>query len=216
MLRLPSPPLLVITDRDTAQGRDVIDILSAGFAAGLRWAMVRDKSLDRDALTALARRAVAAAEPYGATILVNGDAEAAAAAGAAGVHLPRGMMISSARRMLRHGTLVGVSTHTEDEAERAYDEGADYVTLSPIFVTESKPGYGPAVGTAELGRIARRVGLPVLALGGIGPENAHECISAGAAGIAVMGGVMRAADPGGTVARLISTLVPLDRAAGIG
>jgi thiamine-phosphate pyrophosphorylase len=211
-MRLPSPPLLVITDCESARG-DVIDILRAGFAAGLRWAMLRDKVVDRAALTELARRAVLAAEPFGATILVNGDAEAAIEAGAAGVHLPQGMKVDEARRTVGLGGLVGVSAHSEDEAVRARKEGADYVTLSPIFLTESKPGYGPALGIAEFGRIARAAGLPVLALGGIGPGNARACTEAGAAGIAVMGGVMRAADPGREVAALIAAL---DRAARIG
>ncbi len=94
--------------------------------------------------------------------------------------------------------------------------GADYVTLSPIFLTGSKPGYGPALGPAALARIARRVGLPVLALGGVGPENARACLSAGAAGVAVMGGVMRAADPGAAVRELLAALDPLDRRARIG
>ncbi len=214
-MTLPSPPLLVITDRASAR-RDVIDILAAGFAAGLRWAMVRDKAADRAALSALTGRAVAAAGPYGATVLVNGDAEAAVAAGAQGVHLPRDSDVAAARRIVGPGALIGISAHNEAEAVAARVAGADYVTLSPIYLTESKPGYGPALGTAEIGRIARAARLPVLALGGVAPGNAGACLAAGASGIAVMGGVMRAADPGHEVGALIAALAALDRGEGIG
>ncbi len=206
MAHLPSPPLLVITDRESARGRDVVDILAAGFAVGLRWAMVRDKAADRAALVAVARRAVAAAQPAGATVLVNGDAAACVEAGAAGVHLPQGHKVAAARQVVGPHALVGVSAHSEDEAVRAGDAGADYVTLSPIYLTDSKPGYGPALGPATLGRIARAAGIPVLAMGGVGPENAVACMAAGAAGIAVMGGVMRATDPGRAVSDLIAAL----------
>jgi len=74
--------------------------------------------------------------------------------------------------------------------------GADYVTVSPVFLTVSKPGYGPALGTDGLARIVARVAGPVIALGGVTAANAASCRAAGAQGVAVMGEVMRAADRG--------------------
>jgi len=88
-------------------------------------------------------------------------------------------------------------------SERA---GADYVTVSPVFVTASKPGYGPALGLDALGKAARLCPGPVVALGGIDAANLGACLAAGARGIAVMGEVMRAADPEATVSRMIETL----------
>jgi thiamine-phosphate pyrophosphorylase len=76
----------------------------------------------------------------------------------------------------------------------ARDADADYATLSPIFPTASKPGYGPPLGVEAL-RAAAESGLPVFALGGVLPENARSCREAGAHGVAVMGPVMRAQDP---------------------
>jgi thiamine-phosphate pyrophosphorylase len=73
--------------------------------------------------------------------------------------------------------------------------GADYVTVSPVFLTASKPGYGPALGLDGLAHIVERVAGPVIALGGVTAANAASCRAAGAHGIAVMGEVMRAADP---------------------
>ncbi len=78
------------------------------------------------------------------------------------------------------------------------------MTLSPIFLTISKPGYGPAVGLDALAEAARRSQGPVVALGGIDESNIAACLAAGARGIAVMGDVMRAADPEATVRRLLA------------
>ncbi len=77
------------------------------------------------------------------------------------------------------------------------------MTVSPVFLTASKPGYGPALGLDGLTKIIAAAAGPVVALGGITPDNAALCRGAGASGIAVMGEVMRAADPHATVARLI-------------
>ena len=79
------------------------------------------------------------------------------------------------------------------------------MTLSPIFASASKPGYGPALGLERLGEVAAAVHpMPVIALGGIEDEaGVRACLDAGAAAVAVMGAVMRAADPAGLFARLV-------------
>ncbi|HEY2540814.1 MAG TPA: thiamine phosphate synthase, partial [Stellaceae bacterium] len=103
-------------------------------------------------------------------------------------------------RLLR--ALIGVSAHSAADAAAQLRAGADYVTISPVFLTASKPGYGPALGLDGLAAAAAAPG-PVLALGGITAENAGLCRAAGAAGVAVMGDVMRADDPQATVADLV-------------
>jgi len=102
-------------------------------------------------------------------------------------------------------SLVGISSHGEADIRAAMAAGAGYVTLSPIFETASKPGYGPALGLAAITR-AVRIGLPVVALGGITPDRAAACIEAGAAGVAVMGEVMRADDPAAVIRHYLATL----------
>ena len=82
-----------------------------------------------------------------------------------------------------------------EDVRAAQAAGADYVTLSPIFPSESKPGYGPPLGLESI-RLAAEFGIPVFALGGVTPKSAHSCIESGAHGLAVMGTVMRAQDPG--------------------
>ena len=126
--------------------------------------------------------------------MVHDDIEAAVAAGAGGVHLPGGGDPKAARLLLPSG-LIGVSAHSPQEAAAQLAAGADYATLSPIFLTRSKPGYGPAVGLDALAEAARLAPGPVVALGGIDEGNIAACLKAGARGIAVMGEIMRAADP---------------------
>jgi thiamine-phosphate pyrophosphorylase len=180
--------------------------MRSAFEGGARWAVLREKDLPRDDLVTLARRLVAAARPFGATVLVNGDASVAVESGAAGVHLPQGFTVSETRRILRAGALIGVSAHNLEEVREAAKAGADYATLSPVFPTESKPGYGPVLGLETFAAIAELTALPLLALAGVSPANARACMEARAAGVAVMGSVMRADSAGFLVEKLVTAI----------
>lgn len=203
-MTLPAPPLLLITDRRQAR-RPLEEIAAAAFAAGCRWLSLREKDLDGAARHALLGRLVALGRPWGACVGVHEDIAAAQAVAAGAVHLPAGSRPAAARAILAKA-FIGVSCHDEAAVAAAAAEGADYVTLSPIFVSPSKPGYGPALGLATLARVAERTTLPILALGGVDAAQVQACLAAGAAGVAVMGAVMAAADPGGATAALIEAL----------
>jgi thiamine-phosphate pyrophosphorylase len=198
---LPTPPLLVISDSSQAT-RPLLDIAAAAFAAGCRWFSLREKDLPPAERRALLVQLVALGRRYGASVMAHKDIEAVAAAGADGVHLPGGGDPAAARLLLPRG-LIGVSAHSAGEAAALLRTGADYATLSPIFLTVSKPGYGPAIGLDGLAAAAPAAQGPIIALGGIGEHNAAACLAAGASGIAVMGEVMRAADPAAAVRRLL-------------
>jgi thiamine-phosphate pyrophosphorylase len=192
--RLPAR-LLLVTDRHQAGSLE--EIVGDAVAAGVRWVWVRDRDLPAPERRALAQRLRAIARVHDARLSVGGDIALAAEIAADGVHLSAGSPIPAARARLGPDALIGVSAHGEAEVAAAAAGGADYATLSPIFPTASKPGYGPALGVAALASAARH-GLPVLALGGIMPARTDECLRAGAVGIAVMGEVMRAGGrPGG-------------------
>jgi len=102
---------------------------------------------------------------------------------------------------------VGRSCHSDRELAKASAEGCQWATLSPIFPSGSKPGYGPPLGTASLARAP----LPTWALGGVDPENAAECVESGAAGVAVMGSVLRSPDPAATVEKIQERLGEVQR-----
>lgn len=190
MAALPVPPVLVITDR-TQAARPLTDIAATLFTGGLRWLSLRDKDLPFAERLARAGELVALGKAFGATVTVHGDVELARAAGAAGVHLGRDGDPAAARDRLGPAALIGVSTHDPASAGQAARRGADYVTLSPVFLTSSKPGYGPALGLDGLAAIAAAIPVPVIALGGIDLANAAACRRTGAAGVALMGLAMR-------------------------
>jgi thiamine-phosphate pyrophosphorylase len=203
-VRLPSPPLLVISDRGQAR-RPLIEIAAAVFTGGCRWFSLREKDLPAAERRALLGELVELGRRHGAAVMAHDEIEAVIATGAAGVHLPAGGDPAAARTRLPRG-LIGVSAHAAAEAAAPLGAGADYVTLSPIFLTASKPGYGPALGLDALAAAATAAPGPIVALAGITPDNAGQCLAAGARGIAVMGEVMRAEDPEKTVRRLLAAL----------
>ena len=204
-MRLPDPPILVITDRHQTR-RPLEEIAEAVFAAGGRWLSLREKDLAAAQRTALLGRLVAIGRRYGAVVTVHEDIAAALATSAAGVHLPSGASPVAARRALGTQALIGCSAHDGAGLGAVAAAGADYASLSPIFPSASKPGYGPALGLDRLAHAAAAAPLGVVALGGITAENGAACIAAGAAGIAVMGGLMAAADPAAVMAGLITSL----------
>jgi thiamine-phosphate pyrophosphorylase len=203
-MKLPVPPLLVISDRSQAR-RPLVEVAEAAFAGGCRWFSLREKDLPAAERHSLLAELVAIGRRYGATITAHEDIDAVEAAGAAGVHLPGGSDPALARRRLPEG-VIGVSAHSAAEATALLRAGADYVTLSPIFLTDSKPGYGPALGLDAIAAAAATAPCPVIALAGITPDNAAQCLAAGASGIAVMGEIMRAADPKAAVRRFLAAI----------
>ena len=198
---LPVPPLLLISDRKQAR-QPLAGIVAAAFAGGCRWFSLREKDLPAAARRRLLGELLALGRGSGAVVMAHEDLDAVAATGADGVHLPAGADPAAARARLP-AALIGASAHAAGEAAALLRAGADYVTLSPIFATASKPGYGPALGLTCLAEAVRSTSRPILALGGVTPANAASCLAAGAQGIAVMGEVMRAADPEAAVRAML-------------
>ncbi len=201
---LPDPPLLVISDRGQAR-RPLIEVAEAVFAGGARWFSLREKDLPPGERRMLLARLVELGHRHRAVVTAHEDIEAVIAVGADGVHLPSGGDPPAARARLPQG-LVGASAHSAADAAAQLGAGADYVTVSPIFLTASKPGYGPTLGLDGLARIVAGAPGPVLALGGLNAANAALCRAAGAAGIAVMGEIMRADDAQAIVTNLIAAM----------
>jgi thiamine-phosphate pyrophosphorylase len=204
-MKLPEPPLLLVTDRAQAR-RPLAEIITAALTGGCRWVSLREKGLPEDEQVPLFRGLLPIAHRHGARLVLHGEAALARLAGADGVHLPAGSDAAAARALLGSAKLVGVSIHTVPEAEAIDPQAADYALAGPAFETPSKPGYGPEIGRKGLSEIARAARVPVLAIGGLNTARVGEVMAAGCAGVAVMGGVMRAADPGQEVRGLIATL----------
>lgn len=177
------PRLLAISDRRRLAA-PFPEWVAALAAAGVDGVQLREKEADDGELLALGR--IARALLPAAALLVNGRLDVALASGADGVHLPADGLPAAPLLAWAAGLgrrpLVGRSTHTLAEVAAARDEGADYVTFGPVFAT---PGKGAPVGTAALAAAAR-LGVPVLALGGVEPERVAEAIATGAHGVAAI------------------------------
>ncbi len=163
---------------------------------------LREKDLGGAALLALARALARACHARGQLLLVNDRLDVALAAGADGVHLPSaGVPPADARRLLGAPAIVGVSCHSADDVRRARDGGATYATFGPVYDTPSKRPYGSPLGVAAL-RDAARLGVPLVALGGVTPERVAEVLAAGACGVAAIRAWLVGPDPAAAVRAL--------------
>src|SRR5947209_4330372 len=168
--------------------QDVLTLVRAGCRARVSLIQLREKNLPARTLYELALRCAAITKGTETRLLINDRADIASAAGADGCHLTtRSIEAGVIRRTFGSGFLIGVSTHSLAEAQRARDGGADFAVFGPIFDTASKRIYGPPVGMDHLHEAAETLSpFPIIALGGITLENAASALNAGASGIAAI------------------------------
>ncbi|NES12637.1 MULTISPECIES: thiamine phosphate synthase [Micromonospora] len=183
--------VVLLTDRRVAR-RALVEVVAGAVAGGVRWVVLREKDLPRAERLALAVELRAVLAEAGGTLVVAGpdplDGDA--------VHLP-----AAGPYPPPPVGLVGRSCHDRTELARRTTE--HYVTLSPVFPTWTKPGYGPPLGPAGLAELIRVSPVPALALGGVEtPDQVRACVEAGAAGVAVLGALMRVHDPAETATTL--------------
>ena len=192
MIVLPDKPIIYCISEGRARDHNFQEIkadITAKIAnaadRGVHLFQIREKQLSAGALFELAREAVNAAAGTLVQVLVNGRADVAVAAGAAGVHLPSsGLRPAELRKHVPSGFIIGVSTHSAEEILTAREQGADFAVFGPVFAS---PGKGNGVGL-ELFRAAVPLAgpMPVLALGGIDEVRAAEVLAAGASGWAAI------------------------------
>jgi thiamine-phosphate pyrophosphorylase len=187
------PTLVVLTDGSLTGGRPLMGVLRAVVEGGARAVLVREKHLPVRQRAELAAELAALLHPLGGIVLVASDPTIPSD----GVHLAGSDPVPDPPP-----PRWGRSCHDAGEVAEAARNGSSWATLSPVFPSRSKPGYGPPLGPAALAGHP----LPVLALGGVDASNAADCVRAGAAGVAVMGALMAAPDPAAATAALCRTL----------
>ncbi len=191
--------LYYITDRRQFPGdgheqeRRLLAKIAECAAAGVEYIQLREKDLETRALEELARKAMAALRGSRTKLLINGRTDVALACGAHGVHLPANDLSASEVRTIfaragRSEPVIGVSTHSASEVASAEAHGASFAVFGPVF---EKSGSANREGLEQLRQICHRTEaaqppMPVWALGGITRENAYQCATAGAAGIAAV------------------------------
>ena len=166
--------------------------------------MLREKDLDEAALELLLIELKGALAQWPVSLFLNGHPALAREFGLSGVHLPQGEDCRSARHCLGDGSVIGVSVHSLDELAEAQRAGADYVTLSPVFVSTSKGNFRRPLGLKTFKELAGSTCLPVIALGGVNDKNISVLKEAGADGVGLLGPAMSSVDVEAFAARLMS------------
>ncbi len=177
---------LAVTNRFLCKGKPLIRAVEEAIAGGVEAVLLREQGLDDRVLYVVARQFKRVLEGRGIPLLISQRVDIAMAVGAQGVHLDGSSLpVEVARPLLGPDATIGFSAHSVEEAIEAQGKSVDYVTLSPIFPTRSKPLARP-LGVNCLREVAERSRVPVFALGGIGPLEARQAFEAGAYGVAVM------------------------------
>jgi thiamine-phosphate pyrophosphorylase len=192
--RLANCRLYGFIDTTYLAGRQPAEVARQLIAGGVDILQVRAKELPTPQRVALALAIIGVAMPRNVPVIVNDDIDAAFESGADGVHLGQEDWAATSRDRLHNMRIVGLSTHSLEQALRAERDGANYIGVGPVFPTGTKPGV-PPVGVGLVKEVAARVAAPFFAIGGITLDNVDEVLAAGATRVAVVSALLNAPDP---------------------
>ena len=199
--------LYLITDRQQTGGRHLTEVVRGALEGGVRAVQLREKDLSGFALYRLAVELRSLTSEFNARLIINDRPDIALAVDADGVHVgANSLPVAVVRHLLGAGKIVCYSAHAIDEALRAQDDGADFVTFGPLYATPSKVAYGEPCGVRKLADAVSALEIPVIGLGGISQANVTEALSANIRGIAVISAILAAADPRAAAASLLEKI----------
>ena len=185
-------------------------MLRAMLAGGVGMVQLRAKDLPIDRILELSRELHRISHPDRIPFIINDHPQLVSEAGVEGAHVGQDdMSVAEARALAGAGRIIGLSTHSVDQAVAATDEKPDYIGFGPLFATPTKPDYQP-IGIEDIREVHRRVSLPVFCIGGIKKENLNAVLTAGARRAVIVSGILTAADPAaysGDCLRLLQTSV---------
>ena len=193
----------LITDRRIAGDRSLLEVVRAAIRGGATVVQLREKEATTREMIELGEALHRITRQAGIPLIVNDRLDVALAIEAEGVHVGHDDMPPAlARRLIGPDRILGVSPETLEEARQAERDGADYLGVGDVYGTPTKADAGPPIGVEGLAQVVRAVSIPVVAIGGITPENAGAVIEAGAAGVAVISAIVGAPDPEQAARRL--------------
>lgn len=206
-MRSPKFALYLVTGRSQTGGRDLLWILEQALEGGVKAVQLREKDLGGRELFALAEKIKALCGRYHAGFFVNDRIDVALGVDADGIQLGSSSIpVEAARKLVGEGKLIGVSTHSTNEAMAAERAGADFILFGPVYFTPSKAVYGKPQGIGPLKEVVEKIPIPVYAIGGIKVGNVAEVKKSGARGVALISAVLSAADPRGAAQEILKTL----------
>ena len=184
-----------VTDRAWLHGRDLADVVEQSILGGVTMVQLREKDMEPEAFLAEAKRIQEVCRRHGVPFLIDDDVDLAARVGADGVHVGQhDMEAGLVRSKVGEGMLLGVSAQTVEQALRAQAAGADYLGVGAVFPTGTKTD-ADAVSYDTLKAICAAVDIPVVAIGGIGPDNVDKLAGSGICGVAVVSALYAQDDP---------------------
>lgn len=199
--------LYLVTDRNQTASRDLLWVLQQALDGGVKAIQLREKDLCGKDLFSLAERSHNLCEAYGAALFINDRVDVALAVDAAGVQLSRASLpVGTARLLLGGKKLIGVSTHSLEEAREAKQNGADFILFGPVYFTATKAAYGAPQGLPALKAIVDNISLPVYAIGGIKPENIESTKNTGVRGVALISAIVSAENPKEAAVKMVRQL----------
>jgi thiamine-phosphate pyrophosphorylase len=199
--RLRDARLYFVADRD-----GMAHALEAALAGGADLFQLRDKDASDDELLAVAETARERCRAAGALFLLNDRPDLAAACGADGVHVGQDdVPVSQAREIVGDDAIVGLSTHSVQQAQAGCRSGADYIAVGPVHATPTKEGR-PAIGVEPVEYAAAHVSVPWFAIGGIDTATVGDVVRAGARRVVVARALTDADDPEATARALRASL----------
>lgn len=188
--------LYLVTDRNQTGGRDLLRVLERALDGGVKAIQLREKDLSGRDLFLLAERSHKLCQAYHAALFINDRVDVALAVDAAGVQLSKSSLpLVTARALLGPQKIIGISTHSLQEAKEAKQNGADFILFGPVYFTASKAAYGDPQGLAALKTIVDNISLPVYAIGGIKAENIKSTKNCGVQGVALISAIVSAENP---------------------
>lgn len=178
-----------ITDANLSRAGNISDVKNA-LAAGVEVVQYRNKNATTKEMYSEALRLRQMCKNI--IFLINDRLDIALGVGADGAHLGRfDLPYKTARRLLGKSKIIGRTVHNLKEAKEAQSQGADYIGVSPIFATRTKPDAGRPCGVELIKRIKKHISIPIIAIGGIDLSNAKEVVQAGADGLCAISSVVR-------------------------
>jgi thiamine-phosphate pyrophosphorylase len=188
--------LYLVTDRALSLGRSNLEVIEAAVSGGVTLVQLREKEASTQEFYREGIKIKDYLEAAHIPLIINDRIDIALALDADGVHLGQeDMPVDVARKILGPHKIIGVSAFTTDEAVAAESMGADYLGLSPIFFTTTKPELVAEIGMEGISSLKRAVKIPIVGIGSMNQSNAYEAVKMGLDGVAVVSAICSQEDP---------------------
>jgi thiamine-phosphate pyrophosphorylase len=188
--------LCVVTDRNLSKGRSLVDVIGAAVQGGATMVQLREKHATTREFLAEARALKNLLAPLGVPLVINDRVDIALAIDADGVHVgQKDMPVEVVRAMIGPDKIIGLSITNADQLARPDAALPDYLGMGPLYLQQTKPDASTPLGPDGFRKLRAMTRKPVMAIGGLTPDNAEPVVAAGGDGLAVVSAIVGAADP---------------------